>query len=219
MTPGSMPSSPRARALLLAVGLASAGLGAWVAAGLWVKRGVEEPAFSVVSRDGDVEVRRYEPLVLAVTDVEGERDAALNEGFRRLAGYLFGGNGARAKLAMTAPVSATPESLARTAPVSATAMAGGRFRVSFVMPPGRTLEDLPEPNDPRVRLEVQPARAVAALRFAGSARSEAIAEHTARLLAWARANGREVGAPTLAQYDPPFTMPLLRRNEILVALR
>lgn len=196
-----------------------AALGLWVGASAWIKRGVEEPPFVVLSHEGDVELRRYEPTVVAVTVVEGSRDAALNEAFRRLAGYIFGANQGRAKLAMTAPVSAEPESIAMTAPVAATAMAGGRYRVTFTMPRGYTLDTLPIPNDPRVCLEVEPARDVAAVRFSGYARSAAIEAHTATLLAWAKASGRALGTPTLAQYDPPFAMPLMRRNEILATLR
>lgn len=197
------------------------GLAGWVGAGLWIKRGVSEPPFEPLSREGDVEVRRYAPTLVASTEVEGERDAALEEGFRRLAGYIFGKNRSRAKIAMTAPVSAAPsEKIAMTAPVSATALRQGVFRVTFAMPAGYTLDTLPEPEDPRVKLELEPARDVAAIRFVGWARTGAIEEHTAAILAWAERSGREVdGAPVLAQYDPPFTMPLLRRNEILLTLR
>lgn len=203
------------------LGAAVVGIGAWVAAGLWVKRGVEEPAFDVLSRDGDVEVRRYAPTVVAVTIVEGEREAALSEGFRRLAGYIFGKNRSKQEITMTAPVSATrSEKIAMTAPVSASPTGEGSYRVTFTMPPGSTLESLPEPEDPRVALEAVPSRDLAAVQFSGSARTASIEEHTALLVAWAKRTGRELdGPPTLAQYDPPFTMPLLRRNEILVVLR
>jgi hypothetical protein len=203
------------------VGTAVVGVAAWVAAGLWIKRGVEEPAFEVVSRDGEVEVRRYAPTVVAVTVVEGEREAALNEGFRRLAGYIFGKNRSKQEIAMTTPVSATrSERIAMTAPVSASPSGVGSYRVTFTMPPGSTLESLPEPEDPRVVLEAVPSRDQAAVRFSGWARTASIEHHTAVLTAWAERTGHQLdGAPTLAQYDPPFTMPLLRRNEILVTLR
>ena len=206
--------------LLGLLGVSIVGLGAWLAAGFWFKRGVEEPAFEVLSRDGDVEVRRYESTVIAVTDVEGDRDAALSEGFRRLAGYIFGKNRSRKNIAMTAPVSAAAyEKIAMTAPVSATASSEVSFRVTFTMPPGSKLEELPEPEDGRVRLEAVPGRDVAAIRFSGRARTDAIEEQTARIVAWAKLSGRAIeGAPTLAQYDPPFTMPVMRRNEMLVVL-
>lgn len=195
-------------------------LGAWVVGSYWVKRDVEEPAYEVVSRDGAIEVRRYEPNVVAATVVEGERRTALGEAFRRLAGYIFGGNQRRKEIAMTAPVSATPsEKIAMTAPVSATAMDEGRFRVTFTMPSSYRLDTLPVPNDDRVLLEEVPAREVAALRFGGRATDEAVRRAMAEAVAWVEGSGRTmVGAPTLAQYDPPFAAPWMRRNEILVEL-
>ena len=207
--------------LIWSLGVTAVGLLAWTAAGLWIKRGVEEPAFEVLAREGDVEVRRYAPTIVAVTLVQGDRDAALSEGFRRLAGYIFGKNRSKEKIAMTAPVSATrSEKIAMTAPVSASPAGEGTYRVTFTMPPGSTLEALPEPEDARVVLEAVPSQDVAAIRFSGWVRTASIEEHSAELVAWAQRAGREVdGPPTLAQYDPPFMMPLLRRNEILLTLR
>ena len=199
----------------------AAGLAAWIGAGFWFKRGVEEPSYSVLSNDGDVEVRKYAPQIVATTEVEGDREAALNEGFRRLAGYIFGKNRSKTKIAMTAPVSSTPsEKIAMTAPVAATALEDGKFRITFTMPPSYTMDTLPEPEDERVQLVVQPAQEVAVLRFSGWARGAVVQERTTSLLEWVKRHDRPtLGAPTLAQYDPPFTMPLMRRNEIWVALQ
>lgn len=195
------------------------GLGAWVAGGLWIKRGVTEPAFERVAVEGDVEIRAYGPTVVAVTEVYGEQEVALNEGFRRLAGYIFGANRAKTKIAMTAPVSARPsEKIAMTAPVSAIRSERG-YSVSFTMPAERTLESLPVPDDARVHLEVVPKKTVAAVRFSGRARPASVKFHTDLLVAWAKAAKRSTrGAPVLAQYDPPFVVPLMRRNEILLEL-
>ena len=195
-------------------------LGVWIAAGFWTKRGIEEPRYTVERSDGAVEVRRYEASIVAATVVEGERKVALSEAFRRLAGYIFGKNRSQSTIAMTAPVSANlSEKIAMTAPVAATPMAEGRFRVTFTMPSSYSLETLPVPDDDRVVIEAMPGREVAAIRFSGSARGPDIERNTSELLAWLDANGRSaVGTPTLAQYDPPFTMPLMRRNEILVEL-
>ncbi len=206
---------------MLILVFAATGLGAWLLAGLWLKRGVSEPPFELVSSQAGIEVRRYGATIVAATEVEGRREEALDEGFRRLAGYIFGKNRSKAKIAMTAPVSAAPsEKIAMTAPVAATELGEGRLRVTFAMPAGYTLETLPEPEDDRVKLEVEPARDLAALRFSGWAGERAVAAHTQELLAWAKQHGHATdGVPVLAQYDPPFTMPLMRRNEILLRLR
>lgn len=209
----------RRRTIGAVAALLTMGVGAWLAAGAWLKRGTEEPSYELLGREGDVELRSYGPSIVAVTEVEGEREAALNVAFRRLAGYIFGGNRQKAKVAMTAPVAAqASEKIAMTAPVAATPK-DGKWRVTFTMPASYSMDTLPEPLDPSVRLETTPPRTVAALRFSGRARTADVEAKTQELeAALARAGKKTRGAPTLAQYDPPFTMPPMRRNEILVEL-
>jgi hypothetical protein len=186
---------------------------------------VEEPRHSVVRRlGGGVEIRRYEPVVVAETQVEASYEAAPSQGFRRLAGYIFGGNRSRESIAMTAPVvqgggaTREGESIAMTAPV-VQASRGGAQTMSFVMPPGRTLDSLPVPNDPRVVLREQPARDVAVLRYAGATNREVVEARSAELLAeLARSGIAARSEPVSARYDPPSTLPFLRRNEVWVEL-
>jgi hypothetical protein len=195
-------------------------------------RKVEEPRHEVVLREGDFEVRAYAPRVLAATRVVGDRDAAASEGFRRLAGYIFGGNrrgtaststAQRAegeRIAMTAPVGQTPEGerIAMTAPVGQTPE-GTAWTVSFTMPAGRTVATLPEPLDARVTLRALAPERVASLRFSGRTTQTRIDAETARLEAWVRAHGwRSAAPPEVNRYDPPWTLPFLRRNEIWVTL-
>lgn len=179
---------------------------------------VEEPKHTVALRDGDFELRVYAPRVVAETRVSGAWDKAGNEGFRRLAGYIFGGNRARTKVAMTAPVAQRPESerIAMTAPVGQ-ARTGDDWAVTFTMPSTFTLETLPEPNDSRVTLREIGEQRVASVRFSGRWTEARMQSETARLLEWVRARGwRAVSAPELSRYDPPWTLPFLRRNEIWV---
>lgn len=187
---------------------------------------VEEPAFETVKRDGDLEIRRYAPTIVAETLVEGSLWSASNEGFRVIAGYIFGNNlSARGegseKVAMTAPVTTEPVArrIAMTAPVT-TEEEGARLRVQFTMPAQYTLATLPRPLDPRVTLREVPARTVAVLRFSGLAFEGTVQEKTAALLAWVKAEGlAPAGTPQLARYDPPWTLPFLRRNEVMVPIR
>ena len=179
---------------------------------------VAEPAFEVVTRYNNLELRRYAPYVVAETRVQGEYRRSLNEGFRRLAGCIFGGNRSQAKIAMTAPVSAQPgsEKIPMTAPVSAQKDAGS-WVVTFAMPAGSRLDTLPLPNDQRVTLHELPARRVAALRFRGWASAKDVEKKTAELLVALPSTGLSPrGIPTIAQYNPPWTLPFFRRNEILV---
>lgn len=180
---------------------------------------VEEPRFEVLERLGEsVEIRRYAPMVIAETRVDADFDAAPNIGFRRLAGFLFGGNQSRESLSMTAPVTQTSERLAMTVPVTQ-ATDGAASVVAFVMPPGRALSSLPVPSDGSVTFREVPERTVAVLTYRGSADAEAVAARSAELETLLRTRNRAVaGPPTSARYDPPSTLPFLRRNEIWIPL-
>lgn len=176
---------------------------------------VEEPAFAVQVREGDFEVRRYGPRVVATTQVEGDWSSAGNEGFRRLAGFIFGKNHQKTEIAMTAPVGQRRgESIAMTAPVGQRG-GGTSWTVSFTMPAGSTLEALPRPDDPRVVLELAPAVDVAVVVFSGRWTEALMRERTAALRAWVASRRLRVdGEPEVNRYDPPFKPWFMRRNEV-----
>lgn len=191
---------------------------------------VEQPDYRVTVADGAIEVRDYGAMVAAEAEVRGGRVDAIRDGFRRIAAYIFGANQPGAKIAMTAPVeqqAASPagRKIAMTAPViqqaSGQANLGSEsaapWTVRFIMPREWTLDTLPVPTDPRVRLVPVPARRMVVIRFSGTADDALIAARTAELERYARERGLPVvGTPILAFYDPPWTLPFLRRNEIML---
>lgn len=179
----------------------------------------DEPDYVVERRIGKLELRRYPAHVEARTRVEAATfEAALQQGFRTLAGYIFGRNTARDKIAMTSPVVARAEQLAITSPVVAHVTAG-KVTVAFVMPPGRQLAALPRPDDPGIELCEVPERRVAVLRRGGRYSAAVVREHEQELLELvSAANLATTGAPMFAGFDPPWTLPLLRRNETWIEL-
>lgn len=187
---------------------------------LGVRSGTEEPPHTVQSLGDGVEIRRYETRIAAETTVTANEESARSAGFRRLAGYIFGGNGGKAKIAMTAPVAQQkPEGtkIAMTAPVSQSAGSGSDWVIRFYMPAKWTMADLPVPDDERVRLVSVPPETVAVLRFSGDRAAEAVAERTEQLQNTLRAYGFDAtGDATAWFYDPPWTLPFLRRNEIAI---
>jgi hypothetical protein len=182
---------------------------------------VEEPAYTVESTRDGWEIRRYPSTIQARVTVAGTYDEAVRDGFRVLAAYIFGGNAPRASIAMTAPVSAQRaggDRIAMTAPVAATAVGDEAWTVAFTMPSAWSLETLPAPLDPRVTLVALDGARVAARPFGGWATAARVARQQAALLEALHGAGLDAGAPTVAQYNPPWTLPPLRRNEILVPL-
>lgn len=199
-----------ARAALLA-GLCMGGVGAMA---------VEEAPYRVAQKEGDFELRDYEPQLLAEVVVDGSLEDAGNRAFNLLFRYISGENRGRAKIAMTAPVAQepAPEKIAMTAPVAQQAASGG-WAVSFMMPSSYTMDTLPVPDNPAVVIRQIPARRVATVRYSGTWSGKRYRDHLARLEAWMRARGFvAAGDPVWARYNPPFTPWFLRRNEVLIPL-
>jgi hypothetical protein len=187
---------------------------------------VEEPQYRIERDYGSFEVRVYPPAIVAETVVTGGFGDGTNEGFRRLAGYIFGGNDGGRKIAMTAPVGAEPArsspgtKIAMTAPVGAEKSTDG-WTVTFTMPASFTMASLPVPDDARVRLREVPARRVAAVRFSGTWGAERFEDIARKLVSDAKAEGLapDETPPVFARYNPPWTPWFLRRNEVLVSLK
>ncbi len=180
---------------------------------------VEQPDYKITSTDGAIEIRSYGPMIAAEAEVKGERKAAINEGFRLIAAYIFGANKPNAKIAMTAPVQQqSAQKIAMTAPVTQQT-AGDSWTVRFIIPSSWTLETLPVPNDPRVTLKPVPANRMLAIRFSGTASDSLIQTKTDELRRYAADKKlATVGEPLLAFYNPPWTLPFFRRNEIMLEL-
>jgi len=180
----------------------------------------DQPAYQVEERIGGLEIRRYAPQVTAHTQIDGASyDAAVQQGFRRLAGYIFGDNFNGEKLAMAAPVTtkaAASEKIGMSSPVI-TESEGRGYKMSFMMPPGRTVESLPLPNDTAVELDEVPERRVAVLRFTGTYHGEQVEAREQELMRMVKAAGLQaLSAPMFAGFDSPTTLAFLRRNEVWV---
>ncbi len=175
---------------------------------------IDEPVYKVVHTYEAFEVRRYEPYLVAETVVSAAPEDAGNQGFRILAGYIFGRNKGARKIEMTAPVALSPTKIAMTTPVAQSASPGG-YVIQFAMPREWTLETLPEPIDSSVALRLVPARKVAVIGYSG-AWSQSLYEENLKKLekALAQAGLRWHGEPVWARYDPPWKPWFWRRNEI-----
>lgn len=181
---------------------------------------IEEPAHRVVQSFAGFEVREYAPYLVAEVTVPGPASEAGSQGFRILAGYIFGQNRGERKIAMTAPVTqaAAPQKIAMTAPVTQTPAAGG-YVVQFVMPSTFTLDTLPEPLDARVELRQVPATRYAVIRYSGTWSDANYQRHLAQLREGVAEAGLQVtGEPVYSRYNGPMTPWFLRRNEIWLPL-
>ena len=187
---------------------------------------IEEPKYEVRTSQAPFELRHYAPTLIAQTIVEGDMDAVSNKGFRLIADFIFGNNLAAdseqaAKIAMTAPVTVEPQSskIAMTAPVTIEPQLGSaqQWRVHFVMPSQYTLATIPKPKNSAVTLHELPSKYFVVHRYSGFNTVARVQEKTDEALAWAKQQSlKVVGTPQLSRYDPPWTLPMFRRNEIMV---
>ena len=185
-----------------------------------VRSGIEQPPYRVVEKLGAaVEVRRYRPRVAAET-VASDRDlkTARRTAFERLYGYISAGN-RPGRAAAAENETAEPEAIAMTAPVETSFAAQGALTMRFILPSGRTLNSAPSPTDDRVRLIEIPGQTIAVLRFSGNRSADTIAFRTTDLMGALEVSvWRPVGRPFAWLYDPPWTLPPYRRNEVGVVV-
>ena len=194
---------------------------------------LEEPKYEVIQADGNFEIRKYAPLLVAETLIDGDMDEASNKGFRLIADYIFGNNqvadsGAAANISMTAPVTVEPVSkkIAMTAPVTvepqvseSNMQAAQKWRIHFVMPIQYTLANIPKPKNEAVILREIPSKIFLVNSYSWLNTLSRVQNKTDAALEWANRKGLKViGVPQLSRYDPPWTLPMFKRNEIMLEI-
>ena len=182
------------------------------------ERQTEEPDFRPLESDGDYQIRDYPAMAVAETVVDGPRRDALDQGFRILADYLFAKSRDGEKLEMTVPVMQdSGDPMASDPPLFDDELEGA-WRTRFVMPDGRSPDDLPEPPDGVTVVELSP-RKVAVVSFSGVADDRLLAKQEDRLRGWLARRGEMTSAePEYAFYNSPMIPGPLRRNEVWLAL-
>jgi len=181
------------------------GLAIWIVASIFSAK-VSQPKYQRLAVRKGYEIRKYDSFIEATTFVDGPYKAGLYEGFRRIGGYIFGNNKKNQSISMTAPVLDTTTS-------------DFKRRISFVMPEGFKLRDLPQPEDSRVKLISTPSHSVAVLQFRGPISKRRIAKKEAQLVTLLQRDKKKIMSnPRSARYSPPWTFPLIARNEIHIAI-
>ena len=185
-----------------------------------VMSNVEKPDYKVIQSEQNIEIRQYGPMIIAEVEVDGKREDAIGDGFRLLADYIFGNNTVQQVISMTAPVQQKEnQKIAMTAPVQQQSM-GKSWRMSFVMPSKYRLDSLPVPNNNRVRLKEILTKKFVIIEFSGTNSNENVTKHENQLMNYIEANQINIiGSPKYAFYNAPWTLPFLRRNEVMIEIK
>ena len=196
----------------------------WLASGYFPTRNIAIPAYSVIDSRKEYEIRQYEAFIVAETRQAGNEASS---GFRELFQYISGNNSNQSKIAMSTPVMKSAENVGETTgqklPMTAPVLKyhdTGAGMIAFVMPPGSLLPELPTPLSQGVTLRALPPHTVAVITFSGFAGKTILSEKTAVLKQVLQRDGIiVVSEPRTALYNPPWTPPFMRRNEIQVEIK
>ena len=183
---------------------------------------IEEPKFNLIAKENAFELRVYQPKIIAEVSIDADLSESSSKGFRLIADFIFGNNtsrlGGSEKISMTAPVSVyeKSEQISMTAPLGVQEVKDG-WKVYFVMPSKYTLDSLPKPNNAQVSIKQIPAKKFAVIRFSGLVDEENMNKKVKDLNEWIVSRSlKPISNPELARYNPPWTLPFLRRNEVMV---
>ena len=182
-----------------------------------------EPEFKLTFKDNNYEIREYEPKILAQVTVKGNFNNASSKGFKVLADYIFGNNisiDGNSKIDMTAPVIAETASkkIEMTAPVIAEG-SDSEWLISFVMPKEYSLKTLPKPNNKNITITSLPKEKYAVIVFSGLVRESNYNEQIKLLKNFIISkNLKIIDQVQIARYNPPWTLPFFRRNELMIRI-
>ena len=190
-----------------------------VVAPAYARERTEQPAHEVLAEDGPFQHRRYAPMLVASVTVTGERDEATDEAFGQLASYIFASDREGEEIEMTTPVTQAVRGNDPMVTLAGGGTEAGRYAVRFIMPAKWTRETLPAPANPNIAIEELPSRDMAVITFSGRATDEAVREQTEALRDYMERHSLMAdGTMEYAYYDPPFTPPPGRRNEVMMGV-
>ncbi|MGB1843666.1 MAG: SOUL family heme-binding protein [Thalassobaculaceae bacterium] len=176
---------------------------------------VEVPAYKIVKKEQNIEIRQYPPLIIAEVKTAGSRQDAIGDGFRILADFIFGNNEGEKQLSMNGPITQQQGiKIAMTAPVQQE-KTDTEWAISFIMPSKFSIDTIPNPINDRIKIIQIPSKRYAVITFSGRSTEANLTKHTNELEIYMNGSSySKVGNAKYAFYNPPWTLPFLRRNEV-----
>ena len=176
---------------------------------------VEVPAYKILKKEQNIEIRQYPPLIIAEVKTTGSRQDAIGDGFRILADFIFGNNEGEKQLSMNGPITQQQGiKIAMTAPVQQE-KTDTEWAISFIMPSKFSIDTIPNPINDRIKITQIPSKRYAVITFSGRSTEANLTKHTNELEIYMNGSSySKVGNAKYAFYNPPWTLPFLRRNEV-----
>ena len=176
---------------------------------------VEVPAYKILKKEQNIEIRQYPPLIIAEVKTAGSRQDSIGNGFRILADFIFGNNEGEKQLSMNGPITQQQGiKIAMTAPVQQE-KTDTEWAISFIMPSKFSIDTIPNPINDRIKIIQIPSKRYAVITFSGRSTEANLTKHTNELEIYMNGSSySKVGNAKYAFYNPPWTLPFLRRNEV-----
>ena len=176
---------------------------------------VEVPAYKILKKEQNIEIRQYPPLIIAEVKTAGSRQASISDGFRILADFIFGNNEGEKRLSINGPITQQEGiKIAMTAPVQQE-KTDAEWAISFIMPSKFSIDTIPNPINDRIKIIQIPSKRYAVITFSGRSTEANLTKHTNELEIYMNGSSySKVGNAKYAFYNPPWTLPFLRRNEV-----
>lgn len=168
----------------------------------------QEPVYKVLQKNNEYEIRKYDPYIIAQVSFQGSYQMVTNKGFKVLANYIFGDNEKNVKMPMTAPVFVEKNEK------------DNGYTVTFVMPNSYNKKTLPKPNDSRIKITAKPSNKLAVYSFSWYPSAKRVEQKKQKFMMLLKRDGiKAESSVLLARYNPPFILPFLMRNELLVTIK
>jgi SOUL heme-binding protein len=169
----------------------------------------ERQKYHVLQRHDSFQLRAYEPCVIAQINMRTQYASASSGAFRYLFNYISKGNSTATPISMTAPVIAS----------TVGKLDSTNWDISFVMPSGSSIKDLPLPLDSKVTLHELPEEKCVAMGFRGRATLSLCERKESELRLLAQKENYQLSQEVrISRFDPPFKPGFLNYNEIVIPI-
>ena len=172
----------------------------------------EEPKYKTIKTSDVYEIREYDDRLAVEIEYSNE-----DSGFRYLFNYISGENKSSEKVKMTVPVTQSVK-INMTTPVTQSSQ-GGKMKMQFYLPSKFTIKNAPQPTNERVNLIIIKGGVYAVISYSGRLTNRNYSKHYKKIINQLNKDNIEFIEPAIrATYNGPFTLPIFRRNEIMIKI-
>ena len=157
----------------------------------------EEANYEVVSKNELYEIRKYSDRLAVETMTSG-----IDSNFRKLFNYISGRNDTQEKIKMTTPVTQVEKN--------------GNMSMQFYLPSKFNKDNAPKPSNSEIKILTIEGGYYAVIKYSGRSSDKNFLKNKDILEKQLKQDNVVILSPPIrASYNSPFTLPILKRNEVM----